>query len=98
MLYDARVTGASVRTLQDWAASPQRPRVLPEISRSERRWLATVTLLLVLLAQGPPTVERLWGLTDRVHVGTYWYHTDFSAYLAAMREGASSPSWLIRNP
>jgi hypothetical protein len=72
--------------------------ILPPISRHEWRWLALLAFVLIALAQGPPTVERTWGPADRVHVGTYWYHTDFSAYLAAMHEGARTSSWLIRNP
>jgi len=73
-------------------------RILPAISQSEWRWLALVTALILLLTQIPPTVERFAGVTDRIHVGNYWYHQDFSAYSAAMIEGARSDSWLIHNP
>jgi hypothetical protein len=52
---------------------------------------------LLLLTLIPPTVGRLLGPTDRVHLGTYWYSTDYSTYLAAMREGATSPSWLVHS-
>jgi hypothetical protein len=54
--------------------------------------VAVVGLTLI-----PPTVARLFGPQDRVHVGTYWYHEDFPVYLAAMEEAARTPSWLIHN-
>ncbi|HZT08071.1 MAG TPA: hypothetical protein VFC51_13665 [Chloroflexota bacterium] len=37
------------------------------------------------------------GPRDFVHVGTYLYVQDFAAYLAAMREGATTTSWLVHN-
>src|SRR3954454_5395886 len=74
------------------------PGTFPALSPAEWRWLAIATALLLLATQIPPTVQRLAGPSDRVHVGNYWYHTDFSAYRAAMLEGATTPSWLIHNP
>src|SRR5687768_1900458 len=53
--------------------------------------------MIFLLVLTPPTLARLFGPADRVHLGTYWYTTDFTVYLAAMREGMVSPSWLIHN-
>lgn len=66
-------------------------------SAVEGRWVGIATLALLLLTQIPPTVAGLAGPDDRVHVGTYWYPDDFSAYLAAMREAATSPSWLVHS-
>src|SRR5712691_8628442 len=71
---------------------------MPTLTRDEVRWVVLITVIVLILTQLPPTVQRLAGPPDRVHVGTYWYHTDFSAYRAAMIEGASTPSWLIHNP
>ncbi len=73
-------------------------RVLPPIAVTELRWLAGAVIVLLLVAQVPPTVERLLGPPNRVHIGTYMYVQDFSYYLSAMREGAASSSWLIHNP
>ena len=74
------------------------PRPWGRVSSQEWRWIAIVTALILLMTQGPPTVQRLAGPSDRVHLGNYWYATDFSAYSAAMLEGATSDSWLIHNP
>ena len=63
----------------------------------DRRWAVALTLLVLALTLIPPTAARLFGPTDRVHVGTYWYHEDFTVYLAAMREAATTPSWLIHD-
>jgi hypothetical protein len=63
----------------------------------DRRWAIALTLLVLALTLIPPTAARLFGPADRVHVGTYWYHEDFTVYLAAMREAATTPSWLIHD-
>ncbi len=63
----------------------------------DRGWAIALTLLVLALTLVPPTAARLLGPMDRVHVGTYWYHEDFTVYLAAMREAATTPSWLIHN-
>src|SRR5437660_12278379 len=67
------------------------------ITRAEWVWLGAMTLFVLGLTLIPPTVERLFGPVDRVHLGTYWWSGDFTQYLAAMRDGASSPSWLIED-
>jgi len=56
-----------------------------------------MAMIIVGLTLIPPTAARLFGPDDRVHVGTYWYHEDFPVYLAAMQEGALTPSWLVHN-
>lgn len=66
-------------------------------STVERARLALIAGMLFLLTLVPPTAARLFGPADRVHIGTYWYTSDFSVYLAAMREGMASPSWLVHN-
>ncbi len=71
--------------------------VQADASRAEWVWLGAATLLVLLLTLVPPTVGRAVGPQDRVHVGTFWYTGDFTQYLAAMHEGASGPSWLIRD-
>ncbi len=65
--------------------------------RGELVWVLALTLLVVGLTLVPPTLARLIGPADRVHVGTYWYHEDFPVYLAAMQEAASTASWLIHD-
>jgi hypothetical protein len=75
------------------ASAEERTRL--QISRGEWQWLAIAVCLIVLMTQIPPSIQRVVGMADRVHVGTYWYPLDFSQYLAAMNEGATSPSWLI---
>jgi hypothetical protein len=67
------------------------------IDRQERTWLFTATLALFLLTLIPPSLGRVFGPDDRVHIGTYWYTADFSVYLAAMREATTSQSWLVHN-
>lgn len=56
-----------------------------------------MTLLIVGITLIPPTLGRLYGPQDRVHVGTYWYNQDFTQYQATMREAATSPSWLVHD-
>jgi len=88
--WDARPPGA---------IAPDRPPALfPAIARAEWQALLLVGAVILLLTQVPPTVERLAGPTDRIHLGNYWYHEDFSAYRAAMLEGERTTSWLIHNP
>ena len=70
---------------------------LVAVSRKEWAWVAAMTLFIVGLTLCPPTVGRLFGPQDRVHVGTYWYHEDFPVYLAAMEEATRTPSWLVHN-
>ena len=56
-----------------------------------------LTLLVLVVTLVPPTAARLFGPTDLVHLGTYWYHEDFPVYMSAMQEAATSSSWLIHN-
>ncbi len=70
---------------------------LISVSRAEWSWLGLVTLALYLVSLLPPTLARVAGPADRVHLGTYWYAADFSVYLSAMREGMTSPGWLVHN-
>jgi len=67
------------------------------LSSVERAWLVVTTLVLYVLFVLPATMAQLAGPVDRVHVGTYWFAGDFGVYAAAMREGMTSPSWLIHN-
>jgi hypothetical protein len=70
---------------------------LGSIATGELRWAITIAAGVFLLLLIPPTMGRLFGPTDRIHLGTYWYSTDYSTYLSAMREGAASPSWLVHS-
>lgn len=63
----------------------------------ERAALLALTAFVLLLTLVPPTLARIYGPADRVHIGTYWFAWDFGQYFAAMREGASSASWLVHN-
>jgi hypothetical protein len=74
-----------------------RPEWTGAIALDEHRWAIAVAMSVLLLTLIPPTVGRLLGPSDRVHLGMYWYSTDYSAYLAAMREGATSASWLVHS-
>ncbi len=65
------------------------------IAGAEWRWLAGVGSLVLALLALPYVVWLVWGPADLVHVGSFWYPRDFTVYLAAMQQGAESPSWLI---
>ncbi|MEA2640166.1 MAG: hypothetical protein QOF51_1560, partial [Chloroflexota bacterium] len=67
------------------------------ITWPEWRSVALLAACIFALTQAPPTAERLFGSTDRVHVGTYWYWADFSQYLSAMREAATTGSLLVHD-
>lgn len=79
-----------------------RQQVVKRSSRnsiSQREWIAVsaiaafalgLTLVLHLL-------QAQLGPVDRIQVGTFWFWRDFGQYLAAIREGAASASWLIHN-
>ncbi len=73
------------------------PQPFVKIAGTEWRWLAAMTLLIVAITLIPPTLGRLYGPQDRVHLGTYWYNQDFTQYQATMREAATSPSWLVHD-
>ena len=61
----------------------------------EWRWLTVVGAVVLALCALPYLVWLGWGPRDLVHVGSFWYPRDFTVYLAAMQQGAQSPSWLI---
>lgn len=73
------------------------PTAWATVTRAEWAWVTVLTLLILVLTQIPATTTRVFGPDDRVHFGTYWYVSDFSQYRAAMREGATSNSWLVHD-
>lgn len=66
---------------------------------SAGEWCAVggIAGLALALTLAPAILEAQLGPSDRVHIGTYWFWRDFGQYLAAMREGAEVPSWLIHD-
>jgi hypothetical protein len=65
------------------------------VLRGDWRWLAVGTGLLLVLTSTPYLVAAVAGREDLVRVGTFWFSRDFSQYLGAMRDAASSSSWLL---
>lgn len=65
------------------------------IAPAEWRWLAALGAGLGALLAVPYAVWLLAGPAALVHIGSFWYPRDFMVYLAAMHQGAESPSWLI---
>jgi hypothetical protein len=63
----------------------------------EVRWLLAAAAVLVVLCAVPDVVSAAFGPPDLVRSGSFWFVRDTSQYQAAMREGASSTSWLIHN-
>src|SRR5581483_8637904 len=97
-----RRRGVSVRSPAvapdtSWTGTlPVRTATRPgRIAGAEWRWLAGVGSLVLALLALPYVVWLVWGPADLVHVGSFWYPRDFTVYLAAMQQGAESPSWLI---
>lgn len=84
-------------TAERYRLSGDRTASWAGVSGREWVWLAAMTLVIISLTLVPPTVARIFGPDDRVHVGTYWYHEDFPVYRAAMEEAARTPSWLIHD-
>jgi hypothetical protein len=60
-------------------------------------WLVGGAVLLVVLCGLPYVLSALFGPPELERIGTFWFMRDFSQYEAAMREGASSSSWLIHD-
>jgi hypothetical protein len=60
-------------------------------------WLGGACLVLLALCALPYVVAAAFGPPDLARIGTFWFVRDFSQYQAAMREGASSASWLIHD-
>ncbi len=67
------------------------------VTRVEWRWLAAIGALLLVLLAVPYATWLVLGPRDLVHIGSFWYPGDFPVYLAAMDQGARSPSWLIHD-
>lgn len=73
------------------------PRATPWSDALDLRWLGAFTALVLGLCGAVYLVAALAGPPDLERVGTFWFGRDFSQYQAAMREGARSTSWLIRD-
>ena len=60
-------------------------------------WLGGACVALLVLCGLPYLVAAAFGPPELARLGTFWFVRDFSQYQAAMREGASSASWLIHD-
>ena len=67
------------------------------ISRDEWRWIRNCALVLVALVAVPYAIALIHPPEGRLLARTLYYGNDLSQYLAAMGDGASSPSWLIQD-
>lgn len=67
------------------------------VTKPELRWLAAVVLVVQLLVGIPYWLAFGQAASGWVFTGMFWSPHDFTVYGAAMREGASSPSWLIHD-
>jgi hypothetical protein len=67
------------------------------ISRDEWRWVRNCAVALVLLVVIPYTLAIVRPPEGYYLARTLYYGNDLSQYLAAMGDGASSPSWLIQD-
>ena len=59
------------------------------------RWHVGFALGVLVLCAIPGVVADRFGPAHLEGLGTFWFGRDFSQYQAAMRDGASSASWLI---
>jgi hypothetical protein len=67
------------------------------VTRAEARWLAVVALATLLLVEIPYVLAYAQAARAFTFAGMIWSPQDFSQYAAAMREGASTSSWLIHD-
>ena len=65
------------------------------ISRDEWRWVRNCALALVFIVAIPYAIALIHPPQGRLLARTLYYGNDLSQYLAAMGDGAASPSWLI---
>jgi len=65
------------------------------ISRDEWRWVRNCALALSIIVAIPYAIALIHPPDGRLLAKTLYYGNDLSQYLAAMGDGASSPSWLI---
>jgi hypothetical protein len=61
----------------------------------DRVWLIACVIGLLALTSAPYLVAALAGPPDLYRVGTFWFFRDFSQYLGAMHDAASSATWLL---
>jgi hypothetical protein len=67
------------------------------ITWPEWRWLGVVSLVILLLVEIPYRLAYAQETRGVVFTGMLWTPHDVLQYLAAMREGAASPSWLVHD-
>ncbi|HEX9014656.1 MAG TPA: hypothetical protein VF960_01485 [Chloroflexota bacterium] len=67
------------------------------IKRTEWAWVAGCAAVLALLVAAPYAVALLHPPQGFLMQRTLFYGGDLSQYLAAMGDGAASPSWLVRD-
>jgi hypothetical protein len=68
-----------------------------ETTTAEVAWLAGAIVLIVLLIEAPHSLAYAQEGHGFVFSGLLWWSYDFAQYAAAIREGATSQSWLIHD-
>jgi hypothetical protein len=74
-----------------------RPFTFARVKVPDARWLFGAGAVLAILCGLPYLLAALFGPANLRFEGTFWFMRDYSQYEAAMREGASSTSWLIHD-
>ena len=81
-----------------WLATVRRPfRLLRRGWQSEWRWLAAVQRVTIVVTEIPFVLASARASEGLVFRGLFCLPYDVPEYLAAMREGAASSSWLIHD-
>lgn len=86
------------------AVSESLPRSTARVvSRGERwlgrwgvdGWLVAMLAVALVISELPFLLSSFWAPAGLTGVGTIWFVNDFAQYESAMRQGATSASWLI---